>query len=193
MKIMERMMTNHVTYRKPKRMTPKGVMVHSTATPGVGAERFCAKWNDTGVVKNLKKSIHAFVDNTGVYQTLPWEYEAWHCAGKGNHTHVGFEMCEPKGIIYNTSGSRVVKYEPDEEYFPSVWKNAVELTAYLCNAYGINPDIKGNIICHNEGAILGLASNHIDTKHWFPLENKSMDDFRHDVVAAIKSLNIASE
>ena len=37
------------------------------------------------------------------------------------------------------------------------------------------------IICHSEGAKLGIASNHGDVMHWFPKHGKSMDTFRADV------------
>ena len=37
------------------------------------------------------------------------------------------------------------------------------------------------VICHAEGARLGIASNHGDVEHWFPRFGKSMDDFRNDV------------
>ena len=43
--------------------------------------------------------VHAFIgklaDGTvATYQTLPWDYRGWHCAGSGNDTHISFEICE---------------------------------------------------------------------------------------------------
>ncbi len=61
-----------------------------------------------------------------------------------------------------------------EPYFRTVWKNAVELCAYLCKLYGLTDQ---DIICHSEGNALGIASNHADVMHWFPKHNQSMDTF----------------
>ena len=62
-------------------------------------------------------------------QTLPWNRRAWHCGkghkGTANDTHIAFEICED-GLT-------------DESYFSAVYQEAVELTAYLCRAYGLDP------------------------------------------------------
>ena len=63
----------------------------------------------------------------------------------------------------------------DASYFSEVYREAVELCAYLCGLYGLT---EGNIICHSEGHGLGIASNHWDVMHWFPRHGKSMDSFR---------------
>ena len=91
----------------------------------------------------------------------------WHCGDDANSTHVSFEICEDDLT--------------DPEYFAAVYREAVELTAYLCEMYGLDPMEDGVVICHAEGARLGIASNHGDVEHWFPRFGKSMDDFRNDV------------
>ena len=67
-------------------------------------------------------------------------------------------------------------------YFKKVYREAVELCAYLCKEYGLTEQ---NIICHSEGYKQGVASNHGDVMHWFPKHGKSMDTFRAEVKALL--------
>ena len=124
----------------------------------------------------LDRCVHAFIgrwaDGTvGTVQTLPWNRRAWHCGkghkGTANDTHIAFEICED-GLT-------------DASYFKAVYQEAVELTAYLCGEYGLDPLADGVVICHQEGYRRGVASNHADVLHWFPKFGKTMDDFRADV------------
>lgn len=68
------------------------------------------------------------------------------------------------------------------DFFNAAYNNAVTLFGFLCNYLGAKPS---EIICHSEGYTKGLASNHADVTHWFPLHGKSMDDFRSDVAKYI--------
>jgi hypothetical protein len=73
------------------------------------------------------------------------------------------------------------------------YKEACELTAYLCVKYHIDP--KGmvsyggkkvpTVLCHSESYDYGMGSNHGDVMHWFPKFGKTMDTFRNDVAALI--------
>ena len=87
--------------------------------------------------------------------------------------YIGFEICED-GLT-------------DPAYFRKVYREAVELTAYLCKLYKLDPKKDGVIICHSEGHKRGIASNHEDVMHWFPKHGKSMDAFRADVVMEMSS------
>lgn len=58
-------------------LLPKGVMVHSTATPGVMAQNFRDRWDRPGV----GASVHAFLDDARAVQCLPWDKKAGHCGG----------------------------------------------------------------------------------------------------------------
>ena len=159
------------------KLNPKGVMVHSTATPGVMAQQFRDRWNRP----NVGASIHAFVDDKEVIQCLPWDKKAGHCGASANNTHIAFEICEPAGFKYQ--GNKMVGYDVkvQQAYFSAVWSSAVELTAYLCKEYNLDPLKDGVVICHSEGYERGIASNHADVMHWFPKHNKDMDDFRKAV------------
>jgi len=77
----------------------------------------------------------------------------------------------------------------DKDYFNKVYKEACELTAYLCKLYNLNPNysikFKGVnvpvILCHKDSYDLGLGSGHADVLHWFNKFGKTMDDVRRDV------------
>lgn len=169
MNITQKFITNNDCYKTNSKITPTGLMVHSTAAPGVMAEDFAKRWNKPG----LEKATHFFVDDKSIVQILPCApgdvTRAWHCGkgsnGSGNNNLVAFEICEPKDLN-------------DTTYFKAAYKNAVELAAYLAKTFGYGAD---KIICHSEGHALGIASNHADVMHWFPLHGKDMDDFRADV------------
>lgn len=160
MDIIQSFLTKNECYVKNRTFYPKGIVVHSTATPGAMAKNFLQSWNTSD--PNLNKCVHAFIDNTGVYQTLHWTTQGWHAAGTANNTHIGFEICEP----YNLR---------DSNYFNIVWDFSVKLCAYLCESFNIPIE---KVICHSEGYQLGIASNHADVMHWFPMHNKTMNDFR---------------
>ena len=147
---------------------PQGIMLHSVGCAQPSAAVFARSFNQYQP-GGVSVCVHAFAQADGtVYQTLPWEMRGWHCGsgakGSGNDTHIGFEICED-GLT-------------DASYFNAVYKEAVELCAYLCKLYGFS---EKNIICHSEGYKLGIASNHGDVMHWFPKHGKSMDTFRADV------------
>lgn len=181
--------TNCDAYKAGNKITPKGVMVHSTGANNPNLRRYVAPddgllgkntgnnhWNMSGV----GASVHAFIGklkdgSVATYQVLPWNYKAGHCYkgknGSGNNTHISFEICED-GL-------------KDATYFAKVYQEAVELTAMLCKEYSLDPMKDGVVICHSEGYKRGIASNHSDVMHWFPKHGKSMDTFRADVKALL--------
>ena len=183
MNLQKLLLTKNACYITGKKIAPKGIMVHSTGVNNPNLKRYVGPddgllgVNAAGNHWNQPKPdgrevcVHAFIGkladgSVATYQTLPWDMRGWHCGGSGNDTHIGFEICED-GLS-------------DANYFEKVYREAVELCAYLCKQYGIKPD-KPALICHSEGYALGLASNHADVMHWFPKHGKSMDTFRADV------------
>ncbi len=175
-------LTNNNCYKAGQYMTPTGIMVHSTGANNPNLRRYLAPndgllgvntggnhWNQA-TPDGQSKCVHAFIgklaDGTiATYQTLPWNMRGWHAGGTANNTHIGFEICED-GLT-------------DSVYFNKVYQEAVELSAYLCTLYNLNP--LTDIIGHYEGYQLGIASNHADPGNWFPLHGKSMSTFRTDV------------
>lgn len=162
MTIKQQYITKNDCYKAGRTITPKGIMVHSTATPGVMAADWYSRWNKSG----LEVAVHAFVDDTVVCQHLPWNRRAWHCGASGNNTHISFEMCEPKDWTTNKT------------YFKKCYLNAVELCAYLCQKYNLKTTA---IVSHKEGYSKGIASNHGDPEHWWKYFGYTMAKFRADV------------
>lgn len=182
-------LTKNPCYTEGRKITPKGIMVHSTGANNPNLKRYVGP--DDGLLgKNIygnhwnrtSQSIccHAFIgklkDGTiATYQTLPWDHRGWHCGagrnGSANNTHISFEICEDN--------------LKDAEYFRKVYQEAVELCAYLCELYNLDPLADGVLIDHNEGHDRGVASNHGDISHWWPKFGQSMDTFRADVAALL--------
>jgi len=184
MNLTTKYMTQNDCYTAGRKIVPKGIMIHSTATPGVMAARWFDLWNKSYAKKEIDRQVcvHAFVDNKEVMQYLPWDHRGWHAGGKANDTHIGIEMCEPAGHTY--SGSNMVNYDvaKQEPFFRAVWNNTVELCVFLCKMFGLT---EKNIIDHAEGYKQGVGSNSADTGHWFPKHKENMDTFRAAVKKAL--------
>lgn len=185
MNLYRQILTRNDCYSKGWAITPKGVMVHSTGANNPNVARYVPgddilgrnvngnHWDRPGVAK----CVHAFVGkiadgSVAAVQTLPWNWRGWHAGGSANDTHISFELCED-GL-------------DDPAYFAAVYRQAVELTAYLCKEYNLDPLADGVVLCHQEGYRRGIASNHADVLHWFPKFGRTMDDFRADAARAME-------
>lgn len=187
--------TKNKCYITGTKITPCGVMVHSTGANNPNLKRYVQPddgllganpyGNSMNEYKPGGRTVcpHAFIGkladgSIAAYQILPWDMEGWHAGGEANALgYIGFEICED-GLS-------------DPDYFNAVYREAVELTAYLCNMYGFDPHGYNEggypyVLCHSEGYMLDIASNHGDVMHWFPRHGKSMDTFRADVAIAMK-------
>lgn len=202
------MMTNSTCYKQTRKMDIKGVLWHSTGANNKTIKRYVQPSEND---KNYQSLITKIGKNTGgndwnhiqhqagvnawigtladgsvaTVQTLPWNYRPWGCGsgskGSCNTGWIQFEICED-----NLS---------DPDYFAKVYKEACELTAYLCKTYNINPNGSVNvngvtvptILCHQDSYQLGLGSNHGDVYHWFKKYGKDMTTVRKDVAALMQS------
>ena len=204
------MQTNSTCYKGTSTMQVKGVLWHSTGannpllsryvqpTDGsadydkmiklLGKNKYGTDWNHTRQNAGLNCWIGKLADGSvTTVQTMPWNYRPWGCGsgskGSCNTGWIQFEICEDALT--------------DKNYFNAVYKEAVELTAYLCTLYGLNPKGTANlngvtvpvILCHADSHKLGLGSNHGDVLRWFKKYGKTMDDVRNDV-AALMGANI---
>ena len=138
-------LTKNDCYKAGRKIVPRGVMVHSTGVAQPDLNVFVRAWNKPGV----EVAVHAIVSQEGIYQCLPWDCRGWHAGGAANNTHIGFEICEPAGHTYR--GGTMVGYDAGKNapYFDTVYRSAVELTAMLCAAYGLDPLADGVVICHS--------------------------------------------
>lgn len=220
MNLIKCLMTQSSCYKGTTVGTPVGILWHDTGAGNQNVKRYVqpddkaanraellriigtnANKNDYNHVSN-EKGLNAFIGkladgSVGTVQCLPWNYRPWGC-GSG-----------PKGSCngspYANNGPHWIQFEicddgyNSKSYFDKVYKEAVELTAYLCMKYGIDPhgsvqykDPKKQIpvtvptiLCHQDSYKLGLGSGHADVYLWFDKFGKTMDDVRRDVAAAI--------
>ena len=185
MKLVESIMTKNPCYTAGRKITVKGLMLHSVGCSQPRAQAFISNWNNASFDRAC---VHGFIDgNDGtVYQTLPWDHRGWHAGGAANNTHIGVEMCEPACIKY-TGGATFTCSNMSEAKAVAerTYKAAVELFAMLCKKYKLNPLSDGVIISHAEGCKRGVASNHGDPEHlWRQLDmGYTMDTFRKAVAA----------
>ena len=181
MNLRKLILTENDCYKEDRKITPKGIMVHSTGANNPNLKRYVGP-DDGFLGKNLlgnhwnqprpsgkKVCVHAFIGklkdgSIATYQTLPWDHRGWHAGGKANDTHIGFEICEDDLT--------------DSSYFNAVYREAVELCAYLCRLHNLS---EKDIIGHYEGHQKGIASNHSDPEHWFIKHGKSMKSIRAEV------------
>lgn len=200
------MQTTSKCYTNTKTMSIKGVLWHSTGANNpalsryvqpsdnakdkesmlklLGTNKYGTDWNHGSVSAGLNCWIGKLADGTvTTVQTMPWNYRPWGCGsgknGSCNDGWIQFEICED---ALN-----------DKSYFEKTYKEACEITAYLCKTYGLNPEgytthngVKVPVIlCHQDSYKLGLGTNHSDIYHWFNKYGKDMDDVRKDVKALL--------
>ena len=200
------MMTQSTCYKGTRKFTPKGVLWHSTGANNpwlkryvqpddnaanrsellnlLGKNQYGNDWNHIEREAGLNFWIGKLADGTvAAVQTMPWDYRPWGCGsgnnGSCNNTHIQFEICED-GLN-------------DASYFNAVYKEACEVTAYLCRMFGVDPkgmiSYKGlsvpTIIDHSGSHSLGLGSNHADIQHWSRKYGKTMENVRNDVAAIL--------
>ena len=200
------MMTQSTCYKGTHKFTPKGVLWHSTGANNptlkryvqpddnakdkaewlakLGKNQYGNDWNHIDRQAGMNFWIGKLADGTvAAVQTMPWDYRPWGCGsgskGSCNDTHIQFEICED-GLN-------------DQNYWEAVYKEACEMTAYLCKMFGIDPkgtiDYKGlkvpTIIDHIGSHNMGLGSNHGDVQHWSKRYGKTMANVRNDVAAIL--------
>lgn len=187
MKIIESILTRNPCYTAGRKITVRGLMLHSIGCPQPSAMVFVRNWNRESY---RDACVHGFIDgNTGeVYQTLPWDHRGWHAGGGANNTHIGVEMCEPSSIRYAGGASFTVSdWDDATACVKRTYQTAVELFAWLCQKFGLDPLADGVIISHREGHERGVASNHADPEHlWTQLKTGcTMNGFRRDVAEAM--------
>lgn len=208
------MQTTSRCYKNTRKMTVKGVLWHSTAANNpylkryvqpsdnapdrehwlelLGKNKYNNDWNHTNRQAGMNCWIGKLDDGTvTTVQTMPWNYRPWGCGsgknGSCNNGWIQFEICED-----DMTG---------KDYFNEVYKEACEITAYLCDMFNLDPrgyttlnGIKVPVIlCHADSHGLGLGTNHGDIYTWFKKHGKDMDDVRNDVAALMKSTSSKPE
>ena len=216
-KHIESFVTKHKSYTGRKLRNLKGIMIHSVGTAQPSAEVFVKRYNDT----NREDAVHGIIDGvTGkFYQILPWDKIAPHCGGialYGYNFLIGIEMCESEIIEYPIEDGKEYKYSDGsvaisrtywkeqnrvsnrggttEEVMRRTYKTAVELFAFLCKLYNLDPLGKYNITGSKQGYVItghkeghedGIASNHSDPDHIWSRFDLDLPRFRRDINQAM--------
>lgn len=194
MEIVQYYQTNNPCYKAGRKITPSGIVVHSTGANNPYIKRYVGpddgvlgknQYNNHWNSEKATKCVHAWIGKVAdgslkVYQTLPWDHRCWGVGsgkkGSYNASHIQFEICED-GL-------------ENEAYYKEAFDLAIRLSAFLCNEYGIKPE---NIVGHYEAYAAGYGSNHGDPRSWQKKFGGSMNQFRADVAALINGNNSPSD
>lgn len=203
--------TNSTCYKQTRKMAPVGILWHSTGANNpqikryvqplttdnnynemiklLGKNQYNNDWNHIVHQAGVNAWVGELADGTvATVQSMPWDFRPWGCGsgskGSCNNGWIQFEICEDS--------------LNDKAYFNEIYKEACELTAYLCKLYKLNPlgTVKMNgvnvpvILSHADSHKLGFGSNHGDVQHWFSRHGKTMADVRRDVA---KIMNYVQE
>ena len=203
------MMTQSTCYKGTYKGTPVGILWHCTGANNprlsryvqpddnapdrdvlirlLGKNSYGNDWNHSTISAGLNCWIGKLADGTvTTVQTMPWEYRPWGC-GSGR-----YGSCNGAGYV---GGPIWIQFEmcedalTNKDYFMKCYKEACEITAYLCKKYNIDPHgtVKFNgvnvptILCHYDSCLLGLGSNHGDIYNWCNRYNVNMKTARDDV------------
>ena len=190
MVIRESILARNPCYTAGRKITVKGLMLHSVGCAQPSACVFINLWNNENYGSAC---VHGFIDAKDgvVYQTLPWDHRGWHAGGSANNTHIGVEMCEPSTIKY-TNGATLVVLDKEATLaaVKRTYDSAVQLFARLCKQFKLDPLADGVIVSHKEGHARGIASNHGDPEHLWNQTGAgyTMNGFRKDVKAAMDEI-----
>lgn len=179
-------MTENDCFKAGKRITPLGIVVHSTGANNpnlcryvgpddgvIGQNKYDNHWNRP----NVKKCVHAFIGKlpdgrAAICQTLPWDCRAWGVGngkrGTYNDTHIQFEICEDD--------------RSDVFYYSEAFDLAARLCAHLCLLYDLDAE---SVVGHYEAHAAGYANNHADPEPWQKKHDDSMALFRKRVAELI--------
>jgi N-acetylmuramoyl-L-alanine amidase len=153
------------TNRPMTSLSPQGLVIHETATPGATAE------NEYNYFKSAYRSgsAHYFIDPTVTLQIIPEDEQAWHAGATANKLFLSIEMCRPKGH--------------DPQWFADVWERAVDLAADMCSRYGWNTD---PIWSHDGISKRWGESDHDDPHEYLAEYGKTWADLLVAIDAEIK-------
>ena len=182
MQIIQAYVTQNPLYQQYTRIRVRKLVLHSVGCPQPSAAVFARQW------QTARYFAHAVLQADGtVYQVAPWDCRLMH-VGAANAYSIGVEMTEPDCIRY-TGGATFVcsDWARAVAQVSGTYKTAVELFAYLCGAFGLDP--MNDIMSHNEAGKLGIGTDHVDPEHlWRQLgTGYTMDGFRRDVAEAMKN------
>jgi N-acetylmuramoyl-L-alanine amidase len=187
------MATRSDCYKTGRKMTPKGIIVHSTGCNNPNIKRYVAPGNDDIGYNNNGNSmnepgqdvcVHMIIGKNAkgavkCYQILPFDICCWGVGSgwKGsynyNPAYIQFEMCEDD--------------LNDKTYCKACYDKAVAVCAELCKQYKLSVS---NIKSHHEAGNEGMGSQHVDPDNWWGKHGFTMNGFRKAVEAKMKEKEI---
>ncbi len=208
---------NNLCYKAAKKMTPKGIVVHSTGANNPTLKRYVDAPNEVGVNRygnhwNVAKPggrsvcVHAFIgldinNDVRVAELLPLNICCWG-VGAIPYDKNGKELSSSNNPNFHHFGPSY-NYDPayiqfeicedgltDKTYYRKAFDMAIEYCAELCKKYNIDVS---NIVGHCEAYRRGYGSNHSDPEHWMKKHGETMADFRSAVSAILKTNNEKTE
>jgi len=152
-------------------LTPRGIVIHSTACPGATAQNIRDSFNRPD---SAKASAHYAVDWNGAIRMIPDSEMAWHAGPTANRQYLSVELCETD----------------DPVKFDAAWRNLIDLVTYICRRYGWDT---GPIWSHR-----GISQAYHDTDHTDPIGylasyGKTWDDLLADIESELKGGNTVDE
>ena len=218
MNLIKCIMTNSLWYKQTKHdSTPVGVLWHDTGAGNPNVKRYVQPmegdanynemirilgkngnandWNHAQVEKGVNAVIGKLANGSvGTVQTGDWEMAPWGCYHGTKGSCNGYIKVGTNTVYQGKHWIQIEiadDFYKDKTYFGAVYKEACELTAYLCKMYGIDPygtvDFNGvkvpTILCHQDAYQLNLGSNHGDVYQWFKAMGmaQNMNKVRADV------------
>ena len=195
--------------------TPKGILWHDTGCDNpwlkryvqpadnaanrdeliklIGKNTYGNDWEHTEKQAGLNCWVGKLADGkVTTLQAGPWTKRPWGCGsgpkGSLNDTHIQWEICEDA--------------KKDKAYFADVYEESIQLSAYLCKMFNIDPEgtitYKGikvpTICCHWDAYNLGCGSGHDDIYDWtvmyeyLGIAKKNINDpFNNEIMKRIRS------
>lgn len=186
MEVIKAYAVKNLCYIAAQKMTPKGIVVHSTGannpnlkryvdcTEELGKNEYGNHWNQPKP-NGAKVCVHAFIGydknkEVRVAEILPLDICCWGVGNgsKGSYNYspayIQFEICED-GL-------------KDKDYYSKAFDTAIRYAAHLCEKYKIPVE---NIVSHREAHLKGYGSNHGDPEHWMKNFGDTMSGFRNAV------------
>jgi N-acetylmuramoyl-L-alanine amidase len=151
--------------RSYKPLSPQGVVVHSTATPGATAQQEYMYFNSG----YKGASAHYFVDWIEILRVIPENEIAWHAGRTANSRFLAVEAWGPSG------------YAP--KHFALVWTNLINLLVDICTRYNWTSE---QIWSHKGVSELWHETDHVDPYPYFNKYGKTWQNLLDAVDLRLK-------
>lgn len=152
-------------------LTPQGIIIHETATPGATPEDEAQYF----AAADRKASAHYFAGPASIVQLIPENEQAWHAGKTANSRYLSIELCHFDG----------------QAQFEETWARAVWLAASICRRHGwaAGP----NIYSHKWASETFRETNHTDPYGYFASHGRTFQQFCYAVDATIPMIKDESE